>query len=144
MTAGKGIVHSERSSEPERARPQKIFGIQSWVALPKVHEETAPGFEHVAMARLPVIEDHGISARIVAGSLYGVTSPVKTHSDLFYADVQLRRARRCRSPADHEERGVYVVEGEIEIADQSFDAGRLLVFHPGDNITIRARNNSRD
>jgi redox-sensitive bicupin YhaK (pirin superfamily) len=143
MTAGRGIVHSERTSAADLARDRKVFGIQSWVALPKLHEDTAPVFEHVAMEHLPVVEDRGISARIVAGSLYGATSPVKTHSDLFYADVQLNAGAALPLPADHEERGVYVAEGEIEIAGQAFETGRLLVFRPGDGITIRARTNAR-
>ena len=143
MTAGKGIVHSERTAAGERARERKIFGIQSWVALPKAHEETTPTFDHVAMERLPVIADKGISARIVAGSLYGASSPVKTHSDLFYADVQLQAGAALPLPTEHEERGVYVAEGEIEIAGQVFAAARLLVFRPGDAITIRARTEAR-
>ena len=143
MTAGKGIVHSERTAAGERAREQKVFGIQSWVALPKAHEETAPSFDHVAMERLPVIEDKGISVRIVAGSLYGAVSPVKTHSELFYADVQLQAGAALPLTAEHEERGVYVADGDIEIAGQVFEAGRLLVFRPGDAITIRARTPAR-
>ena len=143
MTAGRGIVHSERTAAPDLARDRKVFGIQSWVALPKSHEETAPAFEHVAMEQLPIIEERGISVRIIAGSLYGATSPVKTHTDLFYADVQLAAGASLPLPVDHEERGVYVAEGEVEFAGQSFEAGRLLVFRPGDAITIRARSNSR-
>ena len=143
MTAGKGIVHSERTAAADLARDRQVFGIQSWVALPKAHEETAPGFEHVAMERLPVVEDKGVSARIVAGSLFGATSPVKTHSDLFYADIQMAAGSSVPLTAEHEERGIYVAEGEIEIADQVFEAGRLLVFRPGDAITVRARTNAR-
>ena len=143
MTAGRGIVHSERTAAPDLARDRKVFGIQSWVALPKSHEEIAPAFEHVEMEQLPIIEERGISARIIAGSLYGATSPVKTHTDLFYADVQLAAGAALPLPVDHEERGVYVAEGEVEVAGQSFEAGRLLVFRPGDAITILARSNSR-
>ena len=96
MTAGKGIVHSERTPALERARTRQVFGIQSWVALPKAHEETKPAFEHVAMSALPFISDHGREVRVVAGSIYGASSPVKTHSDLFYADVKLAAGARCR------------------------------------------------
>jgi redox-sensitive bicupin YhaK (pirin superfamily) len=143
MTAGKGIVHSERTTAADLARDRNVYGIQSWVALPKHHEETAPAFEHVAMDLLPLIDDRGIKARIVAGSLYGATSPVKTHSDLFYADVQLQAGAALPLPVEHEERGVYVAEGEIEVAGQRFEAGRLLVFRPGDAITLRAVANAR-
>jgi redox-sensitive bicupin YhaK (pirin superfamily) len=143
MTAGKGIVHSERTAAPDLARDRNVFGIQSWVALPKQHEETAPAFEHVAMEKLPLIADKGITARVVAGSLYGATSPVKTHSDLFYADVQVLAGAALPLPVEHEERGVYLAEGEIEVAGQHFAAGRLLVFRPGDAITLRAVQNAR-
>ncbi len=143
MTAGRGIVHSERTIAAELANERRLFGIQSWVALPKQYEDTAPGFSHVAMEKLPLIEDRGIRARIIAGSLYGATSPVKTHSDLFYADVQMQAGSALPLPVDHEERGVYVAEGEIEVAEQVFETGRLLVFRPGDAITIRARSNAR-
>ncbi|WP_421695237.1 pirin family protein [Aestuariivirga sp.] len=143
MTAGKGIVHSERTAPPELARERKVFGIQSWVALPKAFEEMAPAFDHVAAAALPVVEARGISARVIAGSLYGASSPVKTHSDLFYADVQLAAGSALPLPADHEERGAYVAEGEIEVAGQAFAQGRLIVFRAGDAITIRARSNAR-
>jgi redox-sensitive bicupin YhaK (pirin superfamily) len=143
MTAGKGIVHSERTVPEQLAQERKLFGIQSWVALPKRHEETEPAFDHVAMEKLPVIEERGISARVIAGSLYGATSPVKTHSDLFYADVQMAAGSAIPLPPDHEERGVYVADGEIDVAGQVFEAGRLLVFRPGDAITIRARSTAR-
>jgi len=143
MTAGRGIVHSERTAPPDLARERKVFGIQSWVALPKQHEETAPGFDHVAANALPVIDERGISVRIIAGSLYGATSPVKTHTEMFYADVQMAAGTALPLPVEHEERGVYVAEGEIEVAGQSFEEGRLLVFRPGDAITLRARGNAR-
>jgi len=143
MTAGRGIVHSERTAPPELARERKVFGIQSWVALPKQFEETAPAFDHVEAHNLPVVDERGISARIIAGSLYGATSPVKTHSDLFYADVQMAAGSALPLPVEHEERGVYVAEGEIEVAGQSFTEGRLLVFRPGDHITLRAKGNAR-
>jgi redox-sensitive bicupin YhaK (pirin superfamily) len=143
MTAGRGIVHSERTAPPDLARERKVFGIQSWVALPKQHEETAPGFDHVAANALPVIDERGVSARIIAGSLYGATSPVKTHTEMFYADVQMAAGTALPLPVEHEERGVYVAEGEIEVAGQSFEEGRLLVFRPGDAITLRARGNAR-
>ena len=143
MTAGKGIVHSERTAPPDLARERKVFGIQSWVALPKAHEEVAPAFDHVEAHKLPVIEERGLTARIIAGSLYGASSPVKTHSDLFYADVQMAAGSALPLPVEHEERGVYVAEGSIEVAGQSFEEGRLLVFRPGDAITLRARTNAR-
>jgi hypothetical protein len=143
MTAGKGIVHSERTPATELARDRQVFGIQSWVALPKQFEETAPQFEHVAPDDMPLLQDRGVTARVVAGSLFGARSPVKTHSDLFYVDVQLEPGAAIPITAEYEERGVYVADGEIEIADQVFSAGRLLVFRPGDQITVRSQTKSR-
>jgi redox-sensitive bicupin YhaK (pirin superfamily) len=143
MTAGKGIVHSERTPEPELSRTRKVFGIQSWVALPKKHEETTPGFEHVAMEALPVIIDRGREVRVIAGNMFGAASPVKTHSDLFYADVKLVAGSSLPLPVEHEERGIYVADGSIEIAGQIFEAGRLLVFRPKDPITVTAQTDAR-
>jgi hypothetical protein len=143
MTAGRGIVHSERTDAADLARDRQVFGIQSWVALPKAFEDTAPAFEHVAMERLPLIADRGVAVRVVAGSAYGATSPVKTHSDLFYADVRMAAGSVLPLPGDHEERGIYVAEGEIVIADQAIAAGRLLVFRPGDAISVKAQSDAR-
>lgn len=143
MTAGRGIVHSERTPAAEKSRERKVFGIQSWVALPKKHEDSSPYFEHVDVARLPVVEDRNIKARIVAGSLFGAASPVKTHSDLFYAEVTAAAGAAFSLPTEHEERGIYVAEGEIEIAGQLFGEGRLLVIRPGDPATVRAASSCR-
>ena len=143
MTAGKGIVHSERTPEADRARERTVFGIQSWVALPKKHEETAPGFEHVATADLPLINDHGREVRVIAGSIYGTASPVKTHSALFYADVKLAAGATLPLPNEHEERAIYVLQGSIEIAGQVHGSNQLLVFRARDAITITARTATR-
>jgi len=143
MTAGKGIVHSERTPPMERTAGQKVFGIQSWVALPKTHEEIAPNFEHVADAALPLLTDKGRSVRIIAGSMYGERSPVKTASDLFYADVVLDVGARLPLPAEHEERGIYISEGSLTIAGERHEAGRLLVFRPGDEITLSTETGAR-
>jgi hypothetical protein len=143
MTAGRGIVHSERTPTDLREKDRGMFGIQSWVALPKALEETAPAFEHVAAGDLPVIDDRGVRARIVAGSLYGASSPVRTASDLFYADVTLAEGAVLPLTAEHEERGLYVAEGEIGIGGQVHEAGKLLVFRPGDQLAIKAMRPSR-
>jgi redox-sensitive bicupin YhaK (pirin superfamily) len=143
MTAGRGIVHSERTPASERSRDRGIFGIQCWVALPQQLEDTAPSFAHIDASALPLIEDHGVAVRVVAGTLYGERSPVKTLSDLFYADVALEPGASLPLPPDYVERGVYLAAGEIEIGDQVFGSGKLVVFRPGDAITIRARTNSR-
>lgn len=143
MTAGKGIVHSERSPAPDRAIDRKIYGIQSWVALPKHHEDTAPGFEHVSSDDLPELMDGKRKLRLIAGSMFGAKSPVKTHSDLFYADVTLQPGGRIPLPTEHVERGIYITEGSVEVAGDMFEAGRLLVFHHKDPIVISSAQGAR-
>jgi hypothetical protein len=143
MTAGKGIVHSERTPEADRAVDRTVYGIQSWVALPKKHEETTPGFEHVGSSSLPMLKDQGREVRVIAGTIYGAASPVKTHSELFYAEVKLSQGSKLPLPMNHEERAIYVLEGSIEISGQTHTANQLLVFRTGDEITITALTNAR-
>ncbi|MCA1297500.1 pirin family protein [Stappia indica] len=138
MSAGKGIVHSEREDPARRKTRRRIFGIQSWVALPSHAEETAPTFEHVGRADLPFLSDNGASVRVIAGELYGARSPVKTASETIYADISLEAGRSIPIDATHEERALYTVEGEVEISGERFGAGQLLVFKPGDAITVTA------
>lgn len=143
MTAGQGIVHSERTPPQERQKGQKVYGIQSWVALPKTHEDVAPHFEHVADAALPLLTDTGRSVRVIAGEVFGARSPVQTASDLFYADVVLAAGTRLPLPTDHEERGIYIAEGSLTISGERHAAGRLLVFKPGDEITLATETGAR-
>ncbi len=143
MTAGRGIVHSERSDRDLRKRPEKLFGIQTWVALPERYEETDPDFTHYEAARLPVIEGEKKCVRVIVGSLFGKTSPVKTLSALFYADVMLQSGASLALDPEHEERGVYLVAGSVEIAGELFESGRLLVFSPGKSITVKATSAAR-
>jgi len=138
MTAGKGIVHSERTPALERASGQSMFGLQSWVALPKQFEQTTPGFEHVAEARMPIMSDKGRWVKVIAGSLFGETSPVKTHSDLFYADVRLEQGAILPLPPEHEERGLYLISGRIEIAGREIEQGKLVAFKPKAEILLKA------
>jgi redox-sensitive bicupin YhaK (pirin superfamily) len=143
MTAGRGIVHSERTAPELRTLPQKMFGIQTWLALPKSHEETLPGFLHAGVDELPVIRGEGKRVRLIMGSLYGETSPVPFPHETFYAEAMLSPGAVLPLDADYEERGVYVVSGEIDIAGDSFGPGRLLVLRPGDRISILALSNAR-
>lgn len=144
MTAGKGIVHSERTEEEWRKQDgRRLFGIQSWIALPKSAEEMAPDFAHVDKGELPLLRDEGKQVRIIAGSMFGERSPIKTASDMFYVDVVLEPGAKIPLSADHEERGVYIAEGEIDIAGDSFESGSLVVFKPGDEITITAKSAAR-
>jgi redox-sensitive bicupin YhaK (pirin superfamily) len=138
MNAGRGIAHSERTRAELRATGSPIAGIQSWVALPEAQEESAPFFKHHAESELPVIEEGGKIVRVIAGALYGKSSPVETYSEMFYADAQLSAGASLPLGPEHEERGLYLVSGEVEVADERFEKGRLLIFRPGDAITITA------
>ena len=143
MTAGQGIAHSERSPESERRGRGELFGIQAWVALPAKDEERAPDFAHHEKASLPLISGEGKDVRLIAGSLFGERSPVPTFSEMVYADCALEPGARLPFPAEHEERGLYLVDGTIEIAGDRFEPGQLLVFHPGDAVTITAQTPAR-
>ncbi|MFZ3325996.1 MAG: pirin family protein [Methylocella sp.] len=143
MTAGRGIAHSERSPLSARQGSEGLFGIQSWIALPQAQEETDPSFQHFEAARLPTIEDDGVRARVIAGSTFGTKSPVGTLSEWLYAEVSLAAGVSAPLDPDQEERAIYVVEGELEIAGETFEGPRLLIFHPGDRITVRATHAAR-
>lgn len=143
MSAGRGIVHSERTPAALRGAASRAAGIQSWVALPDAAEEVEPTFVHHGTEELPTLEGEGVRIRIIAGALYGKRAPVKTASELFYADATLADRACLLLPAEHEERAVYLAEGTIELAGEAFGAGRLLVFRPGDEIPIRARGPAR-
>ncbi|WP_424932229.1 pirin family protein [Amaricoccus macauensis] len=138
MLAGRGVTHSERTGAETRKTRHSLFGIQTWVALPEDREEMAPDFEHHKQAALPFIEDDGTSARLILGTAWGEASPVTMQSEIFYADVTLAPGAQLPMPDDHEDRGVYVLEGEIEVAGESYAAGRMMVFRPGDRISLRA------
>ena len=138
MTAGRGIVHSERSDNELRKGRQKLYGIQIWVALPKQYEETDPDFTHYAADLLPQIEGEGKRVRVIAGALFGKASPVKTFSKLFYADAALDSGASLLLDNEHAERGIYLLDGDVDIHGQRFEPGRLLVFSSGDEITIKA------
>jgi hypothetical protein len=144
MTAGRGIVHSERTPPELRAREDvRLFGVQTWVALPKAFEETAPAFAHHRADQLPVLEEPGKRLRLIVGTLYGARSPVVVFSEMFYADAELRNGARLDIPAEHAERAIYVVAGRIEIAGAPIDAGRLIVLGPGADIAIAASGAAR-
>jgi redox-sensitive bicupin YhaK (pirin superfamily) len=143
MTAGRGIAHSERTPPEQRDGRGELFGIQAWVALPRRDEERDPAFSHHQKADLPLISGEGKDVRLIAGSLYGARSPVPTFSEMFYADCALEPGASLPLDAAHEERGAYVVDGTLEVAGERFEAGRLLVFHPGDRVTIRAASPAR-
>ena len=143
MTAGRGIAHSERTPDVERASGQSMLGLQSWIALPKGREEIAPSFQHYGAATLPTVQDKGFSAKIIAGKSFGVASKVEMVSDWFYVEVALDADMSAPLDADHEERAIYLVDGEVEIAGDKFTAPQLLIFRPGDCITVKALRKTR-
>ncbi|MGN6124186.1 MAG: pirin family protein [Sphingomonas oligoaromativorans] len=140
MTAGSGIVHSERTRPELRAKGSSLFGLQTWVALPRAHEETAPSFAHYKADEIPATEADGVTLTLIAGRSDGLASPVKTFSDMVYADILLEAGARYQLKAEHVERAIYVVEGAISVEGQSggFATGELVVFRPGAEIVLRA------
>lgn len=138
MVAGRGVTHSERTSATARTGPNSLFGIQTWLALPDSHEDVDASFEHHGKDTLPVIEDRGVSVRLILGNAYGKSAPATMLSETFYADVKLEPGSRLPMPDDHEDRGIYIVEGSISVAGQEFEAGQMMVFRPGDRITVAA------
>jgi hypothetical protein len=138
MTAGRGIVHSERSPEETRATGRRMSGLQTWLALPDDKEEIAPTFENTAAAEMGIVEDGKAHARVLIGSFHGASSPVAQYSDTLYVDVTLPANGEIEIPAEAEERAIYVSEGEIEIAGDVFAPDQLLVFRPGDRIVVRS------
>jgi len=142
MTAGRGIVHSERTRPERRVDGEPIHGLQMWVALPAAREEMEAGFAHHATAEFPVIKENGKNVRVVVGSLYGASSPVPTVHETIFGDVHLKAGTSLPLDASHEERAIYIIEGVVDIAGDKFEPGRLLVFKPGDAVTITAVNNT--
>jgi redox-sensitive bicupin YhaK (pirin superfamily) len=138
MTAGRGIVHSERTPQELRPAGSELFGIQAWLALPGHAEETDPAFSHYGADALPLLEDHGIRLRLIAGELHGHRSPVPTFTETLYADVELAAGAVLPLDASHEERAVYLAAGEVEIAGRTHAPGRLLVLRPGDLLSATA------
>jgi redox-sensitive bicupin YhaK (pirin superfamily) len=143
MTAGQGIAHSERTPVGARAGGEGLFGIQSWIALPQEHEEIAPSFQHFDATTLPTVEDAGVRVRVIAGSAFGQSSPVGMLSEWLYAEVILAAGAQAPLDPEPEERAIYVAEGEIMIAGETFAAPQLLVFRPGDRIAVRATRPAR-
>ena len=143
MTAGRGIVHSERETSAAKAKTRRLFGIQAWAALPKAFEEKAPSFEHFATTDLPRIEGEGKRVRVILGEAYGARSPAAFPHPSLYAEAVLAPGAVLPLDPDYDERAIYIASGEIDIAGTRFEAGRLLVFRPGDRISILALSNAR-
>ncbi len=137
MTAGRGISHSERFDGMRRAGG-RIEGIQAWVALPEADEEMAPAFDHYDTARLPMLEDAGLTARLIAGSAFGLASPAKIRSPLFYLHVRLEAGACIGLPPEYPERAAYLVHGRVEVDGRRYDPGQMLVFAKGETPVVRA------
>jgi len=138
MVAGRGIVHSERSGPEARANGQHVHGLQCWVALPDRDEETAPHFEHHDAKSLPTIEREGVKMTVIAGDAWGERSPVSVLSRTLYVDTYLARGAELVLPDDHQERAVYVVDGDVEEGDDVWNSGTMLVFRGGVRASVRA------
>jgi redox-sensitive bicupin YhaK (pirin superfamily) len=143
MTAGQGIVHSERSSAEARKGGARAHGIQSWVALPKSHEETLPSFYHHDGGALPVIQLDGAKLRVIAGKAYGSSSPAIVYSPMFYVEAVFESRGELVLPDDYPERAVYVVEGAVQSRAGRVEEGSMLVFGAGSPATVSAESRCR-
>ena len=143
MSAGRGIVHSERETSEAKQHVRRMFGIQAWVALPKAYEESAPSFAHHGTDQLPRIMGEGKRVRLIMGSAFGKTAPTEFPHPTLYAEAVLAPGAILPFDADYDERGIYIASGTIDIAGQAFEAGRLLTFRPGDRISIMATSQAR-
>ncbi|WP_420862669.1 pirin family protein [Algirhabdus cladophorae] len=138
MVAGRGVTHSERTSADTRKTRHSLFGVQTWIALPEDREDMAPDFEHHKEAALPVLQDKGITARLILGDSYGETSPVTMQSETFYLDVILEAGAAFPLTDTHEDRGIHITQGSLDVAGQTYEAGQMMVFRPGDQISVKA------
>ncbi|OYX22643.1 MAG: hypothetical protein B7Z10_12875 [Rhodobacterales bacterium 32-66-7] len=138
MKAGWGITHSERTDGEVRQQGQRLFGLQTWLALPKAVEDDPAAFVHTPEAALPVLEGEGKTVRLILGSAWGEVAPMPTPSAMIYADATLGPGASLPLPDGHEDRGVYTLKGEVSVGGQVFPEGQMLVFRPGDRISVRA------
>ena len=143
MTAGRGIVHSERTDPRRRASGGPMHGIQLWVALPRADEETAPEFHHHGAETLPRPPAPGVDLRLIAGSGWGMTSPVRTFSPLFYADAAMSAGSRVALPDEHEQRAAYVATGQIRVGSRAFQPGQMVIFERGVPAVVEAQGEAR-
>ncbi|MCE6952929.1 pirin family protein [Cereibacter sphaeroides] len=136
MLAGQGITHSERTDQPEA--PKSLFGLQTWLALPKAREDDPAAFLHAGAGALPELEGEGKRVRLILGQAWGERAPLDLPVEAVYADAVLAPGSRLPMPEDHEDLGAYIVEGAVTVGGQEFEAGRMLVMRPGDRLTLTA------
>jgi hypothetical protein len=143
MTAGCGIVHSERTPQRLRSAEHPLHGMQTWVALPKAHEEVAPAFEHFAASRVPVIERAGARIAVVAGRSFGLESPVSVYADTLYAAAEIGAGAGLTVPAEHAERALYVFSCEVTLDGAGIPACALVLLDAGRAARVDARTAAR-
>jgi len=142
MTAGSGIAHSERFEDPSSLAGGELEMIQTWVALPEKDEESAPSFNNYTPDQLPIYTDKGIWMRLIAGEAYGLANNVKTNSALFYLHAILQQGAKLGLPKEHEERGIYIAKGTVEVSGNTYHQGQMLVFDKGVDPFILAKENT--
>jgi redox-sensitive bicupin YhaK (pirin superfamily) len=143
MTAGSGIVHSERSPQEMRADGPSLYGMQTWLALPDGREEIAPAFDHVGSDALPLVDDDGASARVLMGTLWGATAATPQHSPTIYADILLRSGGAIPVDGDADERAVMLVGGEAELDGQALELFALYILRPGHEARLSSKAGGR-
>jgi len=143
MTAGRGIAHSERSPDEDRPGGPRLHGIQTWIALPKAHERTDPDFSHHPKNTIPLITLPGVYMHLVAGTAFGRTAPTPTYSPMFYLAVEMETGAAFELPLEHEERGVYVVSGDVDVSGSRLPACHLGVLSAAESVRITAKSAAR-
>lgn len=138
MKAGSGIVHSERTDPKQRRSEHKLFGLQTWVALPRDQEESDAAFVHHAAGELPVLDDHGLHARVLAGEAFGEKSPLRAASETLYVELEVDAGKTVVIPADYTERAIYTIGGTIEVDGETHGPQQLLVLRPGATVDVTA------
>ncbi|MDQ6916800.1 MAG: pirin family protein [Pseudomonadota bacterium] len=139
MTAGTGIVHSERTSDADRAAGHRLHGLQTWVALPKAHEQSDPSFAHYPSASLPAVALPGVKLRLIAGTAFGQRSPATTFSPMFYVAADMEAGSAFDLYPEHEQRAVYAIDGELFVAGEALPAHHMAVLRPWTTLRIEAR-----
>ena len=143
MTAGNGIVHSERSPDDERDSTRSLHGIQVWIALPQADEQTEPAFTHHPKNTLPLVELPDGKLRLIAGSGWGLRAPAQTFSPMFYAAIEANAATRFNLPAEHAERAIYVVDGEVSVGGSTVAPRTVAIFEAGTDIKVSSSGAAR-
>ncbi len=143
MTAGRGIVHSERTSDEKRTSGQTVHGIQAWVALPKTHEQTDPSFVHYPSDNLPEWGADGVQMKLIAGTAFGREAQVEVVWPTVYIDIRADAGATIPLPDDHAERALYLVEGGLEIDGTPLEPFKMAVLNEGAMPTVTATETSR-